>query len=130
MQAVNDFTETWNKYFAHPFTWTYRGEGLHGKVVRRFMRLLLIESPQMEIGFLTKQLLLVRNMAQNYWIQVENKDWHQMFDLITQKDIYIRQVIDCSNKEKQIIKAEQALLELTKILYNNLVSRVPHVKSA
>ena len=130
VQALNDFTETWNKYFAHPFTWTYRGEGLHGKVVRRFMRLLLIESPQMEIGFLTKQLLLVRNMAQNYWIQVENKDWHQLLDLITQKDIYIKQVIDCSNKEKQIIKAEQALLELTKILYNNLVSRVPHVKSA
>jgi hypothetical protein len=130
VQALNDFTETWNKYFAHPFTWTYRGEGLHGKVVRRFMRLLLIESPQMEIGFLIKQLLLVRNMAQNYWIQVENKDWHQMLDLITQKDIYIRKLIAFSNKEKQILKAEQALLELTKILYNNLVSCVPHAKSA
>jgi hypothetical protein len=69
-------------------------------------------------------------MAQNYWIQVKNKDWHQMLDLITQKDIYIRKVIAFSNKEKQILKAEQALLELTKILYNNLVSRVPHAKSA
>ncbi len=66
VQALNDFTETWNIYFAHPFTWTYRGEGLHGKVVLRFMILLLIESSQMEIGFLIKQLLLVRNMAQNY----------------------------------------------------------------
>ena len=53
-----------------------------------------------------------------------------MLDLITQKDIYIRQVIDCSKNEKQILKAEQALLELTEILYNNLVSRVPHANSA
>ena len=130
VQALNNFTETWNKYFAHPFTWTYRGEGLHGKVVHRFMRLLLLESPQMEIGFLTKQLLLMRNMAQNYWIQVENRDWQQMLDLIVQKEIYIIGVIACNNKEKQRLKAEKALEELTKILYNNLVSQVPRAKSA
>jgi len=130
VQALNNFTETWNKYFAHPFTWTYRGEGLHGKVVRRFMRLLLLESPQMEISFLTKQLLLMRNMAQNYRIQVENKDWQQTLDLITQKENYISRVIACSKKEKQRLKPEQALEELTKILYNNLVSHIPHAKSA
>ena len=53
-----------------------------------------------------------------------------MLDLITQKEKYIRRVIACSNKEKQKLKAEQALEELTKILYNNLVSCVPNIKSA
>ena len=128
-QAITEFIETWDKYFAHPFTWTYRGEGLHGKVVRRFMRLLQIESPQMEIGFLTKQLLLMRNLVQNYWTEVDNKEWQRLFDLIIQKEVYLNQLIVSSIKEKQRLKAEQALDELTQILYN-LVSQMPQPKLA
>ena len=121
VQAITEFIETWDKYFAHPFTWTYRGEGLHGKVVRRFMRLLQIESPQMEIGFLTKQLWLMRNLSQNYWTQVENKEWQRLLDLIIQKEVYLNRLIVSSSKEKLKVKAEQGLEELTQILYNNLV---------
>lgn len=130
IKALIDFTETWNKYFAHPFTWTNRGEELHAKVVRRFMRLLQIESPQMEIGFLTKQLMLMRNIAQNYWIQVDSKDWQQLLDLIVQKEIYISRLIVCGSKEKHRIKAYQTLEDLTKILYKNLVSYTIKAKSA
>ncbi len=128
-QAITEFIETWDKYFAHPFTWEYRGHGLHGKVVRRFMRLLQIESPQMEIGFLTKQLWLMRNLAQNYWTQVENKEWQRLLDLIIQKEVYLNRLIVSSTKEKQRLKAEQALEELTQILYN-LVSQMPQPKLA
>jgi transposase len=29
------FIETWNQHYAHPFSWSYTGEGLHAKAVRR-----------------------------------------------------------------------------------------------
>ena len=129
IKAIIDFTITWNKYFAHPFNWTYRGKGLHGKVVRRFMRLLQMESPHMEIGFLTKQLILMKNIAQNYWSQVNNKDWQQFMDLINQKEIYIKQLIVLSSKEKLKPKSNQALKDLTEILYKNLVNHTRKVES-
>ena len=119
-QAICDFIETWNTYFAHPFTWTYHGEDLYGKVIRRFIKLLQIESRQMEIDFLTKQLLLMKNVAQRYWIQVDNEDWQQLLDLIIQKDPYIKELIACAAKDKQRFKAAQNLTELISILSDNL----------
>ena len=38
------FIETWNECFAHPFSWSYTGEGLHTKAVRLFCRLIAIQS--------------------------------------------------------------------------------------
>ena len=119
-QAIYDFIETWNNHFAHPFTWTYRGEDLHGKVVRRFAKLLQIESQQMDIGFLTKQLLLMINICQGYWLQVDNKNWQLLFDSITQKDSYLKDIIVRSDKAKKRLNAEQALRELSAILFDNV----------
>lgn len=119
-QAIYDFIETWNTYFAHPFTWTYRGKDLHEKVVHRFMRLLQIESRQMAIGFLIKQLQLMKSLSSRYWIQVNNKDWKQLLDLIVQKNLYIKQVIASGSKAKHILEAEQTLTELIRILSKNL----------
>jgi len=130
IQTIVDFIETWDKYFAHPFTWKYRGHGLHGKVVRRFMRLLQMESPQMETGFLIKQLWLMGNLAQNYWTQVDNKEWQQLLDLLIQKEIYLSRLIASGSKEKQMLKAEQALEELTQLLENNLFNQTSQPKSA
>ena len=129
-QAIMNFAQTWNEHFAHPFTWTYRGEGLHGKVVRRFMRLLQMESPQMDIRFLTKQLLLMENMVQDFWIQVEKDDWQQLLHLVNQKQSYLSSVIVCAPKEFQRIKAEQSLKCLTRMLNNNMAGHNIHAKSA
>ena len=129
-QAIYDFIETWNTHFAHPFTWTYKGKDLYGKVVRRFIKLLQIESPQMEIKFLTKQLLLMKNLAQHYWVQVDNQDWERLFDSVTQKDIYIKELIASGPKEKQRFKANQGLAELTNALYDGLEVYAPLLKSA
>ena len=120
IQAVYNFIETWNVHFAHPFTWTYSGEDLHGKVVRRFIKLLQIESQQMEIGFLTKQLLLMTNICQGYWRQVDNKDWLLLLNSITQKNFYIKDIIVRSDKASRRLKAEQALTDLTAILFDNV----------
>ena len=130
VRSLIDFCQTWNKYFAHPFTWTYRGEGLHAKVVSRFTRLLQIESHEMEISFLTKQLMLIKNIAQNYWIQVDSGDWQRLLDLIVQKEIYISRLISCSGKENYRLKAYQALEDLAKILYRKLPGYIQEVKSA
>ena len=128
-QAIYDFIETWNTYFAHSFTWTYRGEDLYGKVIRRFIKLLQIESPQMEINFLAKQLLLMKNVAQRYWIQVDNKDWQQLLTSIIQKDLYIKKLIACANA-KQRLKANQILIELISILSDNVEEYIHLLKSA
>ena len=122
VQAIIEFAETWNEHFAHPFTWTYRGDGLHGKAVRRFLRLLQMESAQMEIGFLTKQLLLMANMAKNYWAQVDAQNWQQLLDLMIKKQNYPSSIIVRGDKEKQRVAADQAMVNLSTTLHDNLVA--------
>ena len=108
-ETIEEFIETWNMYFAHPFTWTYTGEGLHEKAITRFNKLLLIESKQMDIKFLTKQLLLMSNIAKTYYKKVHTKVWKQLHDLIIDKKDYINSIISASIKERQIAKAQMAL---------------------
>jgi len=122
IQAIVDFAQTWNEHFAHPFTWTYRGEGLHGKAVRRFMRLLHMESSQMDIRFLTKQLLLIENMVRGYWTQVDTVDWQQLHHLVIQKESYLRGIIvGGTAKENQRSKAQHAFERLGRTLDDTLL---------
>jgi len=108
-EIIEEFIETWNTYFSHPFTWTYTGEGLHEKAITRFNKLLLIESKQMDIQFLTKQLLLMSNIAKTYHKKVHTKVWKQLHDLFIDKKDYINSIISASIKERQIAKAHMAL---------------------
>lgn len=93
-QDIMAFVETWNVFFAHPFSWSYTGEGLHAKAVRRFCRLLAIQTDQMDCKFLTSQLLLMSNIAQNYLHLVPPADWLQLLDLAAQRDSYFTHIID------------------------------------
>lgn len=88
------FIETWNDCFAHPFSWGYTGEGLHAKAVRRFCRLLAIETNQMDCRFLKSQLLLMSNIAESYIELVPPKDWLQLLRLAAEKDDYITHTIE------------------------------------
>ena len=108
-ETIEEFIETWNTYFSHPFTWTYTGEGLHEKAIARFNKLLLIESKQMDIKFLTKQLLLMYNIAKTYHKKVHTKVWKKLHDLFVDKKDYINRIISASIKERQIAKAHMAL---------------------
>ena len=111
-EIIEEFIETWNRFFAHPFTWKYKGEGLHEKAITRFNKLLLIESNQMDIKFLTKQLLLMSNIAKTYYGKVHTTVWKQLHDLIVDKKDYIHSIISGAAKERQIIKAQNALDQL------------------
>ncbi len=108
-EVIEEFIETWNKYFCHPFTWTYTGEGLHEKAIARFNKLLLIESNQMDIKFLTKQLLLMSNIAKTYHNKVHTKVWRTLRDLFVDKKDYINRIIGASIKARQVAKAHVAL---------------------
>lgn len=110
-ETILQFIETWNSYFSHPFKWKYTGEGLYEKTISRFNKLLVIESAQMEIKFLTKQLQLMYNISNTYNAS-NTKQWQQFHELLIAKKDYINKIIESDEKEKRRIKAHQALEQL------------------
>jgi len=110
-QLIHDilaFIQTWNAHFAHPFSWSYTGEGLHAKAVRRFCRLLAIETDQMDCAYLRKQLLLMSNIAESYTELIPAANWHQLLELATAKDDYITHIIVDDTKPRRKRAAEKA----------------------
>ena len=107
-QAIIAFIDTWNEFFAHPFSWSYTGAGLHGKAVRRFCRLLSIETHQMDAKFLTSQLLLMSNLADKYLRLIPQADWLRLVHLAAEKNDYITNIIKSDNRPRGNIKARQA----------------------
>ena len=107
-EAILSFVDTWNDFYAHPFHWSYTGEGLHGKAVRRFSRLLEIETDQMESPFLAKQLLLMSNIAEQYLHLIPNGDWAHLLSLAKEKTAYIAHTIEADNRPKVKMKALEA----------------------
>lgn len=114
--TILDFIDTWNRYFAHPFTWKYKGDGLYEKAISRFNKLLLIETPQMDISFLNKQLLLMANIAKDYYKILQTKQWIQLRELLMLKKEYLQNIIMNSSKERKKKLTWQNLMNLNKIL--------------
>ena len=115
-EAILAFIDTWNQWFAHPFTWTYTGEGLQENAIARFNRLLLIESQQMGIKFLSKQLLLMKNIVTTYPEKAETPEWRRLTELLPQKATYIEAIVEDEPTERRRTKATQALQELRALL--------------
>ena len=107
-KAIIDFIETWNEFFAHPFSWSYTGEGLHAKAVRRFCRLLAIQTNQMDCKFLASQLLLMSNIAENYLDLIPAADWLHLLEIAVEKDSYITRIIEADTKPRRKIRAGEA----------------------
>lgn len=78
--------------------------------------LLFIESKQMYIKFLTKQLLLMSNIAKTYYKKVHNKVWKQLHALIVDRKDYINSIISAATKERQIAKAQMSLDQLNALM--------------
>lgn len=106
--AIIAFIETWNEFFAHPFKWSYTGEGLYAKAVRRFSRLLSIQTAQMDSKYLTGQLLLMSNIAGSYLKTIPTADWFQLLDLAAQSDEYFNNIIEMEAGPIRQKKARQA----------------------
>ena len=130
VRNIDDFAHTWSEHLAHPFSWTYRGEGLHGKAVRRFMRLLHMESSQMEIRFLTKQLQLMANIAREYRTHVDIKDWRHLHKSLIEKQGYLHGIIAAGPKESQREKADLALQSISELLQESVLKHDAQARSA
>jgi len=65
-QSLEAFVDDWNLLLAHPFRWTYTGDGLHEKAVSRFTKILKASADQLETATLTKQLKLMKNLLADY----------------------------------------------------------------
>lgn len=114
--TILDFIDTWNRYFAHPFTWNYKGDGLYEKAISRFNKLLLIETPQMDISFLNKQLLLMANIAKDSHNILKTEQWLQLRELLMLKEDYLQNVIINLPKERKKKIIWQSLENLKKIM--------------
>jgi len=114
--VILDFINTWNQYFAHPFTWTYKGDGLHENAMSRFNKWLLIETSQMDISFLNKQFLLMANIAKDYQKIQQTKQWTQLQELLILKKEYLQNLIINSPKERLKKTTWQSLENLENIM--------------
>jgi len=116
--SISAFIETWNRCFAHPFKWSYTGEGLHARAVRRLGRLLAIETDQMDAKFLKSQLLLMSNIASSYLDLVPHADWMQLLELAAQKQSYISSIIEKETGPRRKLWAQEAYERFVKTVVN------------
>ncbi len=88
MEAFMAWLSEWNGLLAHPFRWTYAGEGLHEKTVKRFTAMLDNAADQLEIRTLTKKLLLMTNLLGSYLTKVDTNIWKQLTQALqSQRDL-------------------------------------------
>jgi len=118
-EAIIAFIDTWNEFYAHPFSWSYTGAGLHGKAVRRFSQLLSIETDQMDAKFLTSQLLLMSNLAEKYLKLIPQADWLHLIHLATEKKDYITKIIESDIRPRGKIKARDAYYRFVETVINH-----------
>ena len=123
IQAIYSFAQIWNTLFAHAFNWGYDGVGLHEKVVNRFIKFLYLSSEKLHIKFLTKQMLLMVNMIEQYWGKVPIKDWKKLLDLLLDKERELRHCIDKDEKPMRKTKAREALDTLIVALSKRLLQQ-------
>jgi transposase len=124
---IYDFVQTWEKYFAHPFKWTYDGTGLHSQAVRRLITHIAIENEHMEISFLVGQMELMINLLQRYFDYVRIKDWQLLAKTIEDKKNFIGDIVRKSDKPRIKEKAEKTFPILLDLLKTKLESRLMKV---
>jgi len=109
---ILSYNHTWNTDFAHPFKFSYTGQGLHEKVISRFTKWLEIQSSQLNVKFLGKQLKLMLNLTTDYWPRAKKKAWSTLMTTLQQKNDYIKSIIGTD---------EDLNIQLTNL--NNLLHR-------
>lgn len=121
---LHDFIQTWNKYFAHPFNWTYTGKGLHSRAIKRLVTHFIIENKHMELSFLSSQLELMLNLFEKHFKQVDIKDWIMLEKVIKSKRNFIESIIKSSDKPRVQTKTEKLFSKLINELDNWLSENI------
>ena len=118
-ETIMAFIESWNQFYAHPFSWSYTGEGLHNKAVRRFCQLLFIQTEQMDSKFLASQLLLMSNIAEKNLDLIQPADWYRLIGLVMEKQDYISGIIESETGPRRQKKAREAYCRFIKTAIDN-----------
>lgn len=87
------YNNTWNTEFAQPFRFSYTGKGLHEKVISRFTKWMQMQSPQLSIKFLEKQLKLMLNLTTSYWPMAQRNMWNLLQTTLVEKADFIKGII-------------------------------------
>lgn len=111
-QCFDAFVEEWNLLLAHPFRWTYTGDGLHQKAVSRFTELLHTSASEFETATLTKQLKLTRNLLTDYPTEIPVETIRLLIDTLHEKSATLRQLIQNEVGPIRKKNAEEALASL------------------
>ena len=111
-ESFTAWLNEWNCLLAHPFRWTYDGEGLHEKAVKRFTSMLNNTAGQLEIRILTKELLLMTNMLGRYLAKVDTKIWEQLVQALQSQHDLLASRIQQEGGLKRKNKAENAFAGL------------------
>lgn len=114
--ALEAFVEEWNLLLAHPFRWSYDGKGLHEKAVKRFATILRDSAAIMDLRILAKQLRLMTNLLQNYFLEVAEETWHQLAVAISSQSAIVDELIQREGGPLQKKNAQQALDGMTAAL--------------
>jgi len=111
-EAFTAWLNEWNCLLAHPFRWTYDGEGLHEKAVKRFTAMLNNAAGELEIRILTKELLLMTNMLDSYLAKVDTNIWEQLARALQSQQDLLTSRIQQEDGPKRKKKAEDAITGL------------------
>ncbi len=108
MKSFDVFLETWNDLLAHPFRWSYDGKGLHEKAIKRFIKI-LSQGNKLTTAVLTKQLLLMVNLFNDYFLKVPEKYWDKLFNVLRSQEETLRKIIENEKGPLKKKKAKDAL---------------------
>ncbi len=123
-KSFGAFLEEWNTLLAHPFKWSYDGNGLEAKAVERFVKILNQSANKLEISTLSKQLELIFNVFSDCFLKVKTARWDKLFDTLKSREETLRNIIKNENGPKRKERAETALNSLMSILENYTFGKI------
>jgi len=91
--ALEAFAEGWNTLLAHPFRWSYDGNGLHAKAVKRFTAMLCSSAAEINLRPLTKLLTLMANLLRDYFGEIPADTWSQFAAAVSSQSKTIAAII-------------------------------------
>lgn len=125
--AIYSFIDKWNTILYHPFIWKYKGNGLHQKVVIRFIKMLENNIDEMHILFMSKQIHLMLNIIKTDWDKVDFKIWLKFNKLLSFVGEQLNEVISKDDRPKRKKKVEYALKNLIELLSSKIFTSQKNV---
>lgn len=110
--ALVAFTENWNLLWAHPFKWSYDGEDLHIKAVKRFTEMLRYSPRQLNLRTLTKLLKLMTNLMNDRFSKIPISYWTRLASTLHDRSDAIASIVREDTGPQRTANAKRAIADL------------------